>query len=162
MGSLPESVFGMSHLTDIFQIVLDIGLIVFLAYLFKNRPKNHQAVEDLAHSLAKIVEETKDISAQFDANLQERQKIIQQLLFRLDQKLSEAQQVCQKIEDLQHKVPATSAAPINMVSARQSDSQEILRLARRGLDAASIAKRLQKPLGEVELILNLQRMSPDR
>ena len=152
----------MSQFTDLFQISLDIGLIVFLAFFLLKRPKSHRAIEELTQSLGKVVEETKDISAQFEANLQERQKIIQQLLSRLDQRVNEAQQLCQRLESLHREVQVSSAATNPVRSTRQSDSQEILRLAQRGLDAAAIAKRLQKPLGEVELILNLQRISPDR
>lgn len=152
----------MSQLIDIFQILLDLGLIGFMALFFLKRPKNQQAVEELAQSLGKIVEETKDISTQFESNLQERQRIIQQLLLRLDQKLDEARQVCQKLESLQRQAQIPSPAPAEVTPPRQSDSQEILRLAQRGLDAAAIAKRLQKPLGEVELILSLQRIAPER
>jgi hypothetical protein len=161
---LLESIFEMSQFIDIFQILLDIGLIGFIAFLFLKRPKNHQAIEDLARSMGKIVEETKEISVQFEANLHERQKIIQQLLLKLDQKVSEAQQVCQKLENLQRQAQCSPPPAFTVPSPRsiQSDSHEILRLAQRGLDAAAIAKRLQKPLGEVELILNLQRISPDR
>jgi hypothetical protein len=32
-------------------------------------------------------------------------------------------------------------------------------MAKKGLSAEAIAARLQKPVGEVELILNLQRLS---
>ena len=153
----------MSHFIDLFQIVLDLGLIAFMALFFLKRPKSHRAVEDLAQSMGKIVEETKDVSVQFEGNLQERQKIIQQLLFRLDQKVDEAQQVCQKLETLQRQAQVTQAAVLQAGhGAKPFDSQEILRLAQRGLDAVAIAKRLQKPLGEVELILNLQRISPER
>lgn len=162
MASLLESFFGMSRFLDFFQIFLDLGLILFLAFFFMRRPKSHQAMDDLTQSLGKIVEETKDISTQFETNLQERQKIIQQLLLRLDQKVGEAQQMCQKLENLQREVQISPTANMAARPSRQSDSQEILRLSQRGLDAAAIAKRLQKPLGEVELILNLQRISPDR
>jgi transcriptional regulator len=40
-----------------------------------------------------------------------------------------------------------------------SEQQKVLLLARKGLDASEIAKSLKRPVGEVELILNLQRIA---
>lgn len=162
MASFLESFLGTSNLVSTLQILLDIGLIVFLFLVLKKRPKSPPGIEELTESLGKVVEETREIAAQFDANLQERQKLIQQILARLDQRVNEARQWCQKIEDLQRQPQVSQATTIPVSPNRQSDNQEILRLAKRGLDAAAIAKRLQKPVGEVELILNLQRISPDR
>jgi cell shape-determining protein MreC len=161
MEAAAES-FGMTNLFDLAQILLDIGLIVFMVLLFLRRPKGPQGVEDLTEHLGRVVEETRDIAAQFDTNLQERQKIIQQYLFKLDQRLKEVEQVFQKLDSMKREAQVSPSLTVTNPTLRQSDNQEILRLAQRGLDAAAIAKRLQKPLGEVELILNLQRISPER
>jgi hypothetical protein len=44
-------------------------------------------------------------------------------------------------------------------ASRNNDQEKVLQLATKGLDAESIAKRLQKPIGEVELILSLKKLS---
>ncbi|MGV8074058.1 MAG: hypothetical protein AB2L11_05840 [Syntrophobacteraceae bacterium] len=144
------------------QLALDICLIVFLAIWFFKRPTNNVAPQtaapELIESLEKVIEETKGIGESFDENLKERQDMIRKLLAKLDHKLNEAEKLCRRLEALQKTAEVVSSGTQASVPGNQG-RQEIMRLAGRGLDAAAIAGRLQKPLGEVELILNLQRIS---
>lgn len=151
------------NLITAIQLLLDMGLIVFLMIFFWKRPKSSAAAQTaapgLVESLEKVIEETKAIAESFDGNLKERQILIQQLLLKLDQKLNEAEKLCHRLEDLQQTAERISSTP-QPALPRHPEHQEILRLAKRGLDATAIAKRVQKPLGEVELILSLQRITP--
>ncbi len=152
------------NIINIIQILLDIGLIVFLMIYFSSRRPREKApssaAPELVETLEKIIEETKEIAESFDDNLRERQAVIQKLLMKLDQKLSEAEKVCQRLEKIRE---AAGDLPHTQFSIPQNpEYQEIIKLSRTGLDARAIAKRLQKPLGEVELILNLQRIIPTR
>lgn len=145
---------------SIFQIMLDIGLIAALFLFLTKRSKYLKGAEDLSVSLEKIIEETKVIAGQFDANLNERQALLHQIMTKLDQQIQEAQRMCKQLGALKNEVQLQSQSQIP--TPRLSEQQEIVQLARKGLDAEAIAKRLHKPVGEIELILNLQRLSSGR
>ncbi len=160
MNMLMEWLGEQSNLTTTLQLLLDLSLLVLVVYLMKRRPKPAPPSLDVAESIDKIIAETKEIAESFDANLQERQKLIQQLMRKLDQQLEEGRKVCRKLEDLQQNLPHIPSA--NLGTLPPTDNYDIVMLARKGLDATSIARRLQKPVGEVELVLKLQKIAPDR
>jgi hypothetical protein len=145
---------------SIFQIMLDIGLIAALFLFLTKRSKYLKGAEDLSVSLEKIIEETRIIAGQFDANLNERQALLHQIMTKLDQQIQEAQRMCKQLGALKNEVQLQSQSQIP--TPRLSEQQEIVQLARKGFDAEAIAKRLHKPVGEIELILNLQRLSSGR
>ena len=162
-----ESIFGwiaqLSNFSGSFQMLIDLVLAVLLivVLLLQTRaPRSVQGTEELARSLGKIIQETKSIADEFESNLKERQALIQQLMAKLDQRVKEAQDLYGQLQNLprDHR-PAPSPG---LIAPSQGDQRKVIALARQGLDAETIAKRLQKPLGEVELILNIQRLSSDR
>ncbi len=159
-----------AYLIVICQILLDLGLIVLLAVFLVKRSKALKGAEELTSSLEKVIEETKTIAEQFDANLNERQSVMQQIIARLDQQIQEGQKTCRQLGSVQNEIKIPSPQPSashhaghahSMPSPRNSEQQEIFRLAQKGHSAEAIAKRLQKPVGEVELILNLRRLSSE-
>lgn len=158
MQSLFDWLQAQPHLLTIAQIALDLALIVLVLMFFMRRPKSLviPGREELLASFDRIIQETNDIASVFDTNLQERQAIIQQVLVQLDARLEEARKTIEQLQTLQTAPPQN--APQDAPS-RNADQQEILRLARQGLDADSIAQRTRKPRGEVELILKLHRLS---
>jgi hypothetical protein len=147
-----------SNLVTLFQILLDLFLIALIVIFIGKRPKKLvlPGYEELVTSLEQIVKETRQIATEFDANLQERHQLIQQILSQLDLRLDEARTVAQQLENT-----SDSAKPLTpkKLPSRTADQQEIVRLAQQGLTAETIATRLQKPLGEVELILKLQKLA---
>ena len=152
-----------SNLAGSFQVLIDLVLAVLLivVLLFQTRsPRSVQGTEDLTQSLGKIIQETKAIADEFESNLKERQALIQQLMAKLDQRVKDAQDLCNQLKELSrghHALPSSGS-----YQPSQGDQRKVIALARQGLDAETISKRLQKPLGEVELILNIQRLSSDR
>lgn len=162
--------FGeQSNFVGSFQVVLDIALVlILLATLFfqNKKVKTSPGAEDLANSLGKIIEETKVIADEFESNLRERQILIQQLLSKVDQRVKEAQDLYARLDNLRRETlqppPAQTQLQMQPQTPPQADYRKVVALAEKGLDAASIAKRLHKPVGEVELILNLQRLSGNR
>ncbi|MFP5213581.1 MAG: DUF6115 domain-containing protein [Acidobacteriota bacterium] len=169
-----SNLFG-DQSSGLFQIVLDLVLVVvFIVTMVLNRRPQKGAVgapgtEELTRALEAIVQETQNIAKDFDTNLQERQAIIQQLFIRLDQRIRDAQALCKQLEELSNRPPPREPQGLHRLAVQPqpatpvtSEHQKVLALARKGLDAEAIAKRLQKPVGEVELILNLQRLSSGR
>lgn len=144
------------------QILLDITILIalFLFFFLARRQSFPPGTNDVFLSFEKIIEETRSIGREFDANLQERQDLIQQILTKLEQKVQEAQRVSERLDELLKEQPAVienqDKLPLN------SDHKKVLLLFQKGMDAKAIAKRLQKPIGEIELILDIQRLSSDR
>ena len=148
---------GMSW-TLVMQIVLDAGLIILLFVILGRRSKPVEGSQDLVDALEKIVEETRVLAREFESNLQERKALIQNMLSRLDGRLSEAERVCSRLQEVQRTALDVKREITLVPPSRNNDQEKVLQLAGKGLDAESIATRLQKPIGEVELILNLKKL----
>ena len=143
-----------------FQIFLDLVLLALLVVVFiTKRPLSLKGSEELSQSLEKIIQDTAALSEQFESNLRDRRMIIQQVVSQLDFRIQEAQKVVEQLEKLQKAVKYSS--PSSVPFSKQGESQQIIELAQRGLDAQAISKRLKKPIGEIELILSLQKLSSD-
>jgi hypothetical protein len=88
--------------------------------------------------------------------------LLQQITAKLDQRIHEAESLCTRLEQLS-QINTDKLAVQHSSSAGQrsqgGDQQKVLFLARKGLDASEIAKSLKRPVGEVELILNLQKIA---
>lgn len=163
MDTILKWVTDQSNLAGSFQLLIDLLLAIILVgilYYLNKSPRSVTGTEELTRSLAQIVEETKTIADEFEANLRERQALIQQLIAKLDQRVKDAQDLCNQLRGLTQSYRPTPSSGSTQFS--QGDQRKVIALARQGLDPESIAKRLQKPLGEVELILNIQRLSSDR
>jgi DNA-binding NarL/FixJ family response regulator len=87
---------------------------------------------------------------------------MQSIIAKLDQQIMEAQKTFQQLYAMRNETAASLKVKPAIPTPRLSEQQEIMQLARKGMDAEAIAKRLQKPIGEVELILNIQRLSSGR
>jgi hypothetical protein len=164
MDTIFKWIGEQSGLFGSFQALMDIALVAALigVLFFQNRtPRDTSGTGDLSQSLGKIIEETKAIAEQFESNLKERQILIQQLITKLDQRMKEAQDLCNQLKNISIDQQLISPSGTGG-QALHADQRKVIALARQGLDAETIAKRLQKPLGEVELILNIQRLTSDR
>ncbi len=147
----------------ILQIGIDVIILGLLVVVMRVRkPKISKKHEELVASFEKIVEETAEISRKFEVNLGKRQELLQQITLKLDERLQEGQKLCARLEQLS-RVQTETAAIRHASKAdsiiHTSDQQKVLALAQKGLTAAEIAKRLKRPVGEVELILNLRKIA---
>jgi hypothetical protein len=156
-----QSWFGSQmSFTLMLQIILDVGLIILLFLLLGRRSRPLDGAEELIQTLEKILEETTAITTEFDANLHERKMLLQNILAKLDDRLNEAEKVCKRLEGAQSVAVVNNPAPL--APPKGNDHDKVFKLPNKGLAAEAIAKRLQKPLGEVELILNLKKMYSSR
>lgn len=160
MNVLLEWLLEQSHLTAFLQVFLDLLLITFFVIVIARRSRGAEEGGELGQSLQKILTDTQAIAQEFDANLKERSEIINHVVATLDSKINEARQVQQDLEKLKRQIEYSASS--KTFSSRDHENQAILHLARKGLDAAAIAERLQKPLGEVEMVLSLRRLTTGR
>jgi DNA-binding NarL/FixJ family response regulator len=159
MQFIADWLFDNNNMVSALQVALDILVIALLLYHVTKpagKPNNADTVTD---SLQEIIDETRQISEVFEKNLQERQELMQSVIRKLDQEVRDAEAAYHKLNSLRKQVDNVSSTQISTFAS--SENLDILRLARTGMDARSIARKLQKPVGEVELILNLARISND-
>jgi cell shape-determining protein MreC len=141
------------------QIGIDVIILGLLAALFYvKRPGVSQNDETLVATLEKIMAETAEISRKFEANLQKRQELLQQITSKLDERIQEGEKLCARLDRLSRVEADKAAARYSLNSkpkSQTSDQQKVIALARKGLPASEISKLLKRPVGEIELILNL-------
>jgi predicted transcriptional regulator len=157
MNFFSDWILGNNNTVIALQVALDILVIALLLYHLTKPAKQVEGTEAAVDSLQQVIDETRRISEAFDKNLQERQELMKAILRTLDQKVQEAETACRKLDGLRKSMDCISSTQISAFAS--TENQDIIRLARAGLDARAIARKLQKPLGEVELILNLARIS---
>jgi hypothetical protein len=159
-----SKLFGSQvSLNSMFQIGVDVIIIGLLGVILTvKKLRISKKDEAVMKSFEKIVEETALISQRFEINLEKRQDLLQQITAKLDQRIHEAESLCTRLEQLS-QINTDKLAVQHSSSAgprpQGGDQQKVLFLARKGLDASEIAKSLKRPVGEVELILNLQKIA---
>ncbi|MGC9197224.1 MAG: hypothetical protein ACP5IL_17520, partial [Syntrophobacteraceae bacterium] len=85
----------------ILQIGIDVIILGLLGALFRvKRPNGTLNDETVVTSLEKIMAETAEISRKFEANLQKRQELLQEITSKLDQRILEGQKLCARLERL--------------------------------------------------------------
>jgi hypothetical protein len=155
---------SLASFNSMFQVGVDVIILGLLGVILTvKKLRISKKDEAIMKSFEKIVEETAQISQRFEINLEKRQDLLQQITAKLDQRIQQAESLCTRLETEFSRIntdklavqPSSSAGP----HSQGADQQKILLLARKGLDASEIAKSLRRPVGEVELILNLQKIS---
>lgn len=165
-----ESIVKLLETRASFNAILQIGIDVMIlgllaAVLFVKRPRTSKKDEALVGSLEKIMGETAEISRKFEVNLEKRQDLLQQITAKLDERIQEGHRLCERLEQLSSRVETETAPhrrPSNAdrnANPHASDQQKVLALAQKGLSADEIAKRIKRPVGEVELILSLSKIA---
>ena len=161
---LISKLFGTQvSFNNMFQIGVDViilGLLGVILTLKKLRISKKD--EGVMKSFENIVEETALISQRFEINLEKRRDLLQQITAKLDQRIQEAEGLCTRLDQLSQINTDTLAARHSSGAGPRpqgADQQKVLLLARKGLDASEISKSLRRPVGEVELILNLQKIA---
>jgi hypothetical protein len=157
------------------MIALAVGTIFYVAVI---RPAMQKKKDPLVHSpiaglskerhverqmqnlLVELSEMTRQISAQLDTRSQKLQLLIQDA----DERIAQLQQLQQMEKQGSHLQPmaespwtaAPAPRPAPPADPVDEEHQKVYSLADRGQSAGDIAKELNRPRGEVELILALR------
>ena len=161
---LISKLFGTQvSFNSMFQIGVDVMMLALLGVILTvKKLRISKKDEGVMKSFENIVEETALISQRFEINLGKRQDLLQQITAKLDQRIQQAESVCTKLDQLSRmktEKPAVRHSSSAVTHPQRTDRQKIFLLARKGLDASEISKNLKRPVGEVELILSLQRIA---
>lgn len=148
-----------SDWSAILQLVLDALLLLLVGSLLWHRrrqsPSSSLPHAQVIESFERILAETKTLSEEFDRNLRERGRLIQNVLDALDAKLSEARAI---LKTLNEGAALPSASITKPDPSPKTMAEKILQLTDAGHSPQEIAARIHRPLGEVELILGLHRL----
>ncbi|MGC8490255.1 MAG: DUF6115 domain-containing protein [Syntrophobacteraceae bacterium] len=162
MESLLTLVEARISFNSILQIGIDVIILGLLVAIMRvKRPGTSKKAEAIVASFEKIVEETAEISRKFETNLEKRQELLQQLTAGLDERIQEGNKLCARLEKLSRlevEKPAAMRSSVSAANEHLSVQQKVLSLSDKGLNGAEIAKRLKRPVGEIELILNLRKI----
>ncbi|MEJ5347458.1 MAG: hypothetical protein WHS46_02040 [Desulfosoma sp.] len=150
-----------SDWSTLLQLLLDLLLLFLVIVLLwhRRRPSSSESAEPrhVLESFERILNETKALSEEFDRNLRDRGRLIQNVLEALDAKVSEARSVLKKLEELQGPASSASSEAQGEIPSKTL-TQRILALADAGHSPQEIASRIHRSLGEVELILGLHKL----
>jgi len=152
---------GDWHVT--LQILLDVLLLVLVLVLLWDRRRTlfSTSSRQVVASFERILAETQTLSDAFEKNLKERGRLIENLLASLDARLDEARAVLKRLEQHQAVKPDSSPATPRDPSPK-TPAERILQLADAGHSPQDIATRIRRPVGEVELILNLHKLQQEK
>ncbi|MFO7495549.1 MAG: hypothetical protein R6X05_07945 [Desulfobacterales bacterium] len=140
----------------VLQLLMDLLLVGLALYFVRNlRSDTHgsvsqKAAERLMGLLEPLLVEADKTARAFDAQLQEKNRLIQQISERLDSRII-------SLNLLLNRADACGCMDPTQTPHVYDQQQEIIALDRTGMDADGISSRLSLPRGEVDLVLDLHR-----
>ena len=163
-----------------FQLGLEALLVVLLLVILRRtrqaeRDDPARMPENLKNSIEKFLADSEKISAAFDQNLKDKKDLSADLILKLDRRLSDYQillkqteaslAVAQKRLTELKNTPGVKAAPPAAVPAADGKANPaapevralVLQMAKKGHSPEEIAAKARLHLGEVELIIDLER-----
>jgi hypothetical protein len=138
----------------VLQLLLDLLLVGLGLHFIRSRrgalnnspPK--KAAERLMGLLEPLLVEADRTARAFDAQLQEKNRLIQQINERLDSRII-------SLNLLLNRADACGCGTSAKTPHVYDQQEEIIALDRAGMDAETISSRLSLPRGEVDLVLDL-------
>ena len=162
----------MSVALTFMQVALEIVLVILLLIIWRRTrtaktEETARPPENWQQPLEKFLEEAERLSATFERNLNDKKNLSTDLILKLDRRLSDYQVLLKqteasfnsaqkKLAELRKDAAAPSAdAPAN--PAAPEVRALVLQMAKKGHSAEEIAAKARLHLGEVELIIDLER-----
>ena len=155
------------------QVALEIILVILLMVIWRRtkvvRPEETaRPPENWQHSLEHFLEEAEKLSATFERNLADKKNLSADLILKLDRRLSDYQVLLKQTEasfdSAQKKLAElrqSNAGPPAAVQEANPAAPEVralvLQMAKKGHSPEEIAAKARLHLGEVELIIDLER-----
>jgi len=113
--------------------------------------KSKKTFETHLGKINQLLKESETLSLDLSNNLEEKREIVKKLMDSLDEKIKSLEQLLEKVEG---KIPAPDVGPNG-----QDGSGQIVEMALAGCGVADIAKRLGLSKEEVQLILDLRKIT---
>jgi hypothetical protein len=156
------------------QVALEILLVILLLLIWRRTravgsEEPARLPENWQHSLEHFLQEAEKLSATFERNLEDKKNLSADLILKLDRRLSDYQLLLKQAEasfNSTRKKLAESkpdgAGPPPAASAQANPAAPevralVLQMAKKGHSPEEIAAKARLHLGEVELIIDLER-----
>ena len=143
------------------EILVDLVLLALLSGLiFRLRQRKAGSGHPVQPETFTVVEEIQQLHRDLEKNLAEKRELTRDILTKLEHRLARAEEFSRNLEGLLAK-----ADKLNSVGNWQDNSamdarrNAVTALGTKGISATEIASMLQLPLGEVTLMLKLQKDS---
>ncbi len=142
-------------LLDYLQIALNVILIVLLVFMASKRFKAEERMKNFLSSFEEIGKEQEKISREFQKNIEEKRQILIELTTKLEDQITEARNIIERLEWLLRKSQEIEREPEFVT--KNPEHEQIINLARKGFSPQAIAQHIGKSIGEVELVINLYK-----
>ena len=144
-----------------FQMLVDVFLVVMVLYFLRNmragwhREATTAASERIITMLEPLLKEADRATRTFTNQLNEKKSLIRDLNEKLDSRIISLNLLLNRSEAwLQDPSPKMAVAAKTNVCDQQ---ESIIQMHAKGLNAATIARKLSMSQGEVDLVINLKQ-----
>ncbi len=166
MRILAESISPSPQQWAVLGLLVFVGLAIFLARR-RSRPLDGSPVQyrreidsanretgEIRDDMERLLGELETLSAKMNAQLDEKNAQLQETIRDADQRVFALRALVQATR----QPDASQSSPSSIPSREESRKARIYELAGTGLTTLEIARQMEQPVGEVELILNLRRV----
>jgi hypothetical protein len=142
-----------------FQMIIDVILIVLVLYfshqirLVTGKQASQTAAEKLLAMMEPVLQETEKASQAFETQLNEKSRIVTTLNEKLDSRIISLNLLLNRAE------AHLGGEKMKAQAANVYEQQELIwnQYHGQGMDIAAIARKMQIPQGEVELVLEMKK-----
>jgi hypothetical protein len=145
------------------QLAIDILMFIFLVVVLKNMAARRRAAVDPNPSFSppeQLMKEMREISAALEKNLEEKKILSKKVIGELEILLTDAENAALKLENLMNTWQKRGFDKNKSADDTHRLKKSAKALVEKGLTRKEIARRLDIPLGELELMLKLQEPFP--
>jgi methyl-accepting chemotaxis protein len=132
---------------------LVLGVLLLILYMVLTRQSRQMRKDAIAGADASMRQDVRRL-------MDELGHLAEQIDLRMDARIQELQEAMDRAETTLQRLGSGGKGP-DYRPIRDPAHGEILRLDGQGLDSIEIARRMEMDVGEVELVLNLNRSGGD-
>jgi hypothetical protein len=143
------------------EILIDLVLLALLAcVIFRLQQRKVGTGHVMEGESSAVVQEIQQLHGELEKNLFEKRNLTKSILAKLERRLASAEELSRNLEGLLVKAEKLDdGGSWQDNSADDTKRAAVMALGGKGLSASEIASILQLPLGEVTLMLKLQKGS---
>lgn len=143
-----------------FQIIIDIAffvvILLLLRQLNKRMARKPGADSATVEELKKLMTDSQNSTDQFLRTVQESEERLNKLARQLDNREKRIVILIEKAESLIQQM-ASQQVKVESVGSGGEKYEQIIRMVRQGLSREDVAKRLGVTMGEIDLVVELER-----
>ena len=142
------------------QILIDIVIVLLLvwfmrAHFRKKTIGNYNA--EVFEECDRLLSEMKNLSRQLDVNLKEKKELSRKILFQLDEGLQKADESFQQIRKIHKELGTKNSGSMDFSKDTEKMRSSVNSLLSKGLSSEEISQHLGISIGEIDLLIKLQK-----